>query len=86
MIVCSTGKNIPISKAYCEGHPAAMAELLLVLPIMITTDEGDLVYKEIPPRVEYQPTETGKSLMPILYAMADWGNSEIAKELIVTEK
>jgi DNA modification methylase len=44
MIVCSTGKNIPISKAYSEGHPATMAELLPVLPIMMTTDEGDLVY------------------------------------------
>jgi DNA-binding HxlR family transcriptional regulator len=45
-----------------------------------------LVYKEIPPRVEYQLTETGKSLLPILYAMADWGNSEIAKELLASEK
>lgn len=44
MIECSTGKNIPISKAYSEGHPAAMAELLPVLPIMMTTDEGDVVY------------------------------------------
>ena len=45
-----------------------------------------LVYKEVPPRVEYQLSETGKSLMPILHAMANWGNSEIAKELIATEK
>ena len=44
MIVCSTGKNIPISNAYSEGHPAAMSELLPVLPILMTTDEGDLVY------------------------------------------
>lgn len=44
MIVCSTGKNMPISKAYSEGHPAAMSELLPVLPIFMTTDEGDLVY------------------------------------------
>ena len=44
MIVCATGKNIPLYKAHSEGHPAAMAELLPVLPIMMTTDEGDLVY------------------------------------------
>jgi DNA modification methylase len=44
MIECSTGKNIPISKAYSEGHPAAMSELLPVIPILMTTDEGDLVY------------------------------------------
>jgi len=44
MIVCATGKNIPLYKAHSEGHPAAMAELLPVLPIMMTTDEGGLVY------------------------------------------
>ena len=44
MIVCSTGKNIPISKAYSKGHPAAMSELLPVIPILMTTDENDLVY------------------------------------------
>lgn len=45
-----------------------------------------LVYKEIPPRVEYQLTKTGQSLIPILNAMADWGNSKIAKELGPIEK
>lgn len=44
MIECSTGKNTPIYKAYSKGHPAAMAELLPVLPILMTTDEGDLVF------------------------------------------
>ena len=31
------------------------------------------VYPVIPPKVEYSLTETGKSLMPILVAMRDWG-------------
>ena len=31
------------------------------------------VFPIIPPKVEYSLTETGRSLMPILVAMRDWG-------------
>lgn len=31
------------------------------------------VYPVIPPKVEYSLTETGRSLMPILVAIRDWG-------------
>lgn len=33
------------------------------------------VYPVIPPKVEYSLTETGKSLLPILVAMRDWGSN-----------
>ena len=31
------------------------------------------VYPEVPPRVEYSLTDTGKSLMPVLTDLIDWG-------------
>ncbi len=40
-------------------------------------ENQDLIHREvfavIPPKVEYSLTETGKSLLPILVAMRDWG-------------
>lgn len=44
MIKCATGKNKPAYDAFPTGHPALMAELLPVIPILMTTDEKDLVY------------------------------------------
>jgi len=31
------------------------------------------VYREVPPRVEYSLTETGKTIMPILHNLHVWG-------------
>lgn len=44
----------------------------------------DLIHREvfpvIPPKVEYSLTETGKSLLPILVAMRDWGADYLRKK------
>ena len=38
------------------------------------------VFPVIPPKVEYSLTETGRSLMPILVAMRDWGAGYMRKK------
>ena len=42
-------------------------------------ETNNLIHREvfpvIPPKVEYSLTETGRSLMPILVAMRDWGST-----------
>ena len=38
------------------------------------------VFPVIPPRVEYSLTETGRSLLPILVAMRDWGADYLRKK------
>lgn len=36
-------------------------------------------YPQIPPKVEYSLTERGKSLIPILDAMCEWGSTNRMK-------
>ena len=38
------------------------------------------VYPVIPPKVEYSLTDLGKSLMPVLVAMRDWGSDYLRKQ------
>ena len=35
------------------------------------------VYPDVPPKVEYSLTDTGRSLLPVIRAMQDWGKAHI---------
>lgn len=39
------------------------------------------VYKEVPPKVEYSLTELGKSFIPILKSIAQWGDQVEKKKI-----
>ena len=39
-------------------------------------------YPEIPPRVEYSLTEFGKTVLPVLDALCEWGNGYLCREYI----
>ena len=40
-------------------------------------------YPEIPPRVEYSLTEFGKTVLPVLDALCEWGNGYLGRECIL---
>jgi len=37
------------------------------------------VFAEVPPRVEYSLTDTGRTLQPLLQQMRDWGNDHLLR-------
>lgn len=59
-----------------------------ITPKMLTQTLKDLeadelvvrkVYQEVPPKVEYSLTATGKELIPLIMQLRDWGEKQIAK-------
>ena len=55
--------------------PAATAKMLTQQLRELESQKliNRVVYPVIPPKVEYSLTELGKSLLPVLVAMRDWG-------------
>ena len=60
-----------------------------VTPKMLTQqlrelESQSLIHREVfpivPPKVEYSLTDLGQSLMPLLVAMRDWGNSYLRSQ------
>ena len=42
------------------------------------------VYREVPPKVEYSLTETGKELIPFIDHLGKWGEKQMKKEGILS--
>ena len=58
------------------------------LSVMLKELEADVLvhleeYPQIPPKVEYSLTERGKSLIPILDSMCEWGDTHRLQRLHV---
>ena len=80
------GKYKALILWHLSDHKLRFSELRKVIksatPKMLTQqlrelEASALIHREIfpviPPKVEYSLTETGRSLLPILVAMRDWG-------------
>lgn len=63
---------------YSELHKSIeqITERMLTLQLRELEDDGIVkrtVYPQVPPKVEYELTEIGKELIPILMQLSDWG-------------
>lgn len=60
-----------------------ITDKMLSLQLKALEEDGIIkrtIYAEVPPRVEYEYTEEGKSLLPVVKAIADWGRKKATKE------
>jgi DNA-binding HxlR family transcriptional regulator len=56
----------------------SVTQRMLTLQLRELEEDGIVhreVYKQVPPKVEYSLTEFGRTLIPILLAMRDWGEA-----------
>ena len=85
------GKWKPILLHYLEEKPCRAGELLRLVPAasskVLTQQLRELerdeiiertVHSVVPPRVDYALTPLGRTLLPLLDAMCDWGEAHPA--------
>lgn len=66
-----------------KRHIPEITEKMLSLQLRELEKDGIVkrtVYPEVPPRVEYELTEEGKTLLPMLEEMAAWGRRKGKEE------
>jgi len=68
--------------ALCRLTPSATARMITLQLRELEADGivNRIVYPEVPPKVEYELTELGRSLEPVLLSMRDWGEQLRAAE------
>lgn len=58
-----------------EKAIAGISQRMLTLTLKHLVEDGLVsrtAYAEVPPRVEYEVTELGKTLVPLVIALAEW--------------
>ncbi|MFM8914627.1 MAG: winged helix-turn-helix transcriptional regulator [Flammeovirgaceae bacterium] len=68
-----------------------ITEKMLSLQLKALEEDGIVkrtIYPEVPPRVEYDLTKFGKTLIPVLEEMAKWGRDTVQREgkIVLKEK
>lgn len=77
ILVCRLLEGRKRYSELCRLAPNA-TERMITLQLRELEADGIIsrhVYAEVPPRVEYEVTDFGRSLQPVIEAMQDWGGS-----------
>jgi DNA-binding HxlR family transcriptional regulator len=75
MLVIATLRAGPLRFGDLQEAAAGISQRMLTLTLGHLVDDGLVArtaYAEVPPRVEYELTELGRSLVPLVMALAEW--------------
>ena len=75
MLVIVTLRSGPLRFGELEQGISGISQRMLTLTLKHLVEDGLVArtaYAEVPPRVEYEMTELGRTLLPLVMALADW--------------
>ena len=75
LLVIGALRNGPLRFGELEKAVAGISQRMLTLTLKHLVKDGLVArtaYAEVPPRVEYEVTELGKTLAPLVIALAEW--------------
>jgi DNA-binding HxlR family transcriptional regulator len=75
LLVIGTLRSGPLRFGELEEAVVGISQRMLTLTLKHLVEDGLVVrtaYAEVPPRVEYEVTELGRTLVPLVMALAEW--------------
>jgi DNA-binding HxlR family transcriptional regulator len=75
LLVIGTLRGGPLRFGQLEQGIAGISQRMLTLTLKHLVEDGLLTrtaYAEVPPRVEYELTDLGRTLVPLVMALAEW--------------
>jgi DNA-binding HxlR family transcriptional regulator len=75
LLVIGTLRAGPLRFGELEEAAAGISQRMLTLTLKHLVEDGLVArtaYAEVPPRVEYELTELGRTLVPLVMALAEW--------------
>jgi DNA-binding HxlR family transcriptional regulator len=75
LLVIGSLRSGPLRFGELAEAAAGISQRMLTLTLKHLVEDGLVVrtaYAEVPPRVEYEVTELGRTLVPLVMALAEW--------------
>ncbi len=80
LVILVIGENDPIRYNELSRKIPDISSRVLSSTLRILAADGLIerkLYQEVPPRVEYSLTETGRSLVPIIVELTEWAQTNL---------